>query len=276
VTVASKVAVVTGAARGIGLAIATALARDGWTVACADVQKGVPLAAATVPQTSGRCVEFTVDVRMLDSVRQLVQQVEAELGPIDLFVNNAGLMWVGAFDEEPEITTHRMLDVNLIGVINGFRVMAPLMRQRGRGHILTVASAASRLAPPGEATYAASKHGVLGYATAVRRELKGSGVDVSLICPVVVRTELAAGTASGAAPALRPEQVAKAVMDVVRRPRFITYVPRHVTLLTTALALLPQRARDWLSERTVPDQVRHTDRSQRAHYERRLTDRDDP
>jgi hypothetical protein len=169
-----------------------------------------------------------------------------------------------------------MLEVNLVGVINGFRVVAPLMRQRGRGHILTIASAASRLAPPGEATYAASKHGVLGYCTAVRRELKGSGIDVSLICPVVVGTELAAGTASGAAPTLRPEHVADAVMDVVRRPRFVTYVPRRVTLLTTALAVLPQRARDWLSERTVPDQVRHTDRSRRVDYERQLTGRDDP
>jgi short-subunit dehydrogenase len=169
-----------------------------------------------------------------------------------------------------------MLEVNLIGVVNGFRVVAPLMRERGRGHILTIASAASRLAPPGEATYAASKHGVLGYCTAVRRELKGSGIDVSLVCPVVVRTELAAGTSSGAARSLRPEQVANAVMDVVRRPRFITFVPRHVTLLTTTLALLPQRARDWLSERTVPDQVRKTDRGQRADYERRLTSRDDP
>ena len=257
---ATRVAVVTGAGRGIGLAIATALARDGWTVAGADVEK----------------TEFTVDVSMLDSVKELVRRVEAELGPIDLFVNNAGVMWVGPFDEEPEITSHRMLDVNLIGVINGFRAVAPLMRERGRGHILTIASAASRLAPPGEATYAASKHGVLGYSTAVRRELKGSGIDVSLICPVVVRTELAAGTSSGAARSLRPEQVAKAVMDVVRRPRFITFVPRHVTLLTTALALLPQRARDWLSERTVPDQVRNADRSQRADYERRLTGRNDP
>jgi short-subunit dehydrogenase len=195
---------------------------------------------------------------------------------VDLWVNNAGVMWVGRFDEEPESASRRMLDVNLIGVVNGFRVAAPAMRARGRGHILTIASAASRLAPPGEATYAASKHGVLGYCTAVRRELKGSGVDISVICPVVVRTELAAGTSSGAARALHPEQVAKAVMDVVRRPRFVTFVPRHVMLLTTALALLPQRARDWLSERTVPDQVKETDRSRRKDYEQQLTERDRP
>jgi len=178
---------VTGAARGIGLAIATALAADGWTVACADVVQAVPLTGGA--QLPGRCVDFTVDVRKLDSVRALVERVEEELGPIDLLVNNAGLMWVGPFDEEPEPASLRMLEVNLIGVINGFRVVAPRMRERGTGHILTIASAASRLAPPGEATYAASKHGVLGYCTAVRRELKGSGVDVSLVCPVVVRTE---------------------------------------------------------------------------------------
>ena len=264
----------TGAGRGIGLAIATALARDGWRVALADVDGTAAESAAG--QLSGDCLGFSVDVRTQSSVADLVRSVESELGPIDLLVNNAGVMWVGPFDQEPEVASHRMLEVNLIGVINGFRVVAPLMRERGRGHILTIASAASRLAPPGEATYAASKHGVLGYCTAVRRELKRSGVHVSLICPVVVNTELAAGTASGAAPRLRPEQVAKAVLDVVRRPRFVTFVPRHVTLLTTLLALLPQRARDWLSERTVPDQVRATDRSKRSDYERRLAERDRP
>ena len=273
-TGSSKVALVTGAGRGIGLAIATALAADGWRVALADVDESAArVAAAALP---GDCVGVAVDVSDQASVAAAVRDVEQQLGPLDLLVNNAGVMWVGPFDEEPESASRRMLEVNLIGVVNGFRVVAPLMRSRGRGHILTIASAASRLAPPGEATYAASKHGVLGYCTAVRRELKGSGVGVSLICPVVVRTELAAGTSSGAARALRPEQVAKAVMDVVRRPRFITFVPRHVTLLTTALALLPQRARDWVSERTVPDQVRKTDRGQRADYERRLTGRDDP
>lgn len=269
-----RVALVTGAGRGIGLAIATALARGGWHVALADLDAAAAeKAAADLP---GQCVGLGVDVADLTSVGTLVAEVERLLGPLDLLVNNAGVMWVGPFHEEPEAASRRMLEVNLVGVINGFRITAPLMRDRGRGHILTIASAASRLAPPGEATYAASKHGVLGYCTAVRRELKGSGVDVSLICPVVVRTELAAGTSSGAGPSLQPEHVAKAVMDVVRRPRFVTYVPRHVTLLTTALAVLPQRARDWLSEHTVPDQVKHTDRNERVHYERRFAERDDP
>jgi short-subunit dehydrogenase len=269
-----KVAVVTGAARGIGQAIAAALAADGWRVALADVDGTAAEAAAA--GLAGRCVGLAVDVRDQGSVAQLVHHVEAQLGPVDLFVNNAGVMWVGPFDEEPEAASRRMLDVNLIGVVNGFRVAAPVMRARGRGHILTIASAASRLAPPGEATYAASKHGVLGYCTAVRRELKGTGVQVSVVCPVVVRTELAAGTSGGAARPLRPEQVAKAVMAVVRRPRFVTFVPRHVALLTTLLALLPQAARDWLSERTVPDQVRATDRAKRADYEREMVERDRP
>ena len=265
---------VTGAARGIGLAIATALVREGWNVALADVDAAAAKAAAA--GLGGRCVGAGVDVRHLDSVANLVQGVEAGLGPVDLLVNNAGVMWVGPFDEEPEAASRRMLEVNVLGVVNGFRAVAPRMRARGHGHILTIASAASRLAPPGEATYAASKHGVLGYCTAVRRELKGSGVDVSVICPVVVRTELAVGTSGGAARTLSPEQVAKAVVDVVRRPRFVTFVPRHVTLLTTLLAVLPQPMRDWVSARTVPDQVRAADRGRRADYERQLVERDDP
>jgi len=266
---AGKVVAVTGAARGIGNAIATAMAREGARVALGDVDaEAVAAAAAAVPGSVG----LTVDVRSQDSVAAFVAEAQRQLGgPLDVLVNNAGVMWVGAFDEEPEVVSRRMLEVNLLGVVNGFRVVAPAMRARGAGHIVTIASAATRLAPPGEATYAASKHGVLGYCTAVRRELRRSGVQVSVVCPAVVATELAAGTSGGAGPVLSPEQVAETVVAVVRRPRFLVWVPRQVRALVWLLEALPRPASDWLAARTVPDQVRRTDRGARADYELRLT-----
>src|SRR5699024_3402293 len=94
-------------------------------------------------------------------------------------VNNAGLMWVGSFEEEPESAARAQLSVSLLGVINGIKAAAPAMRRARRGHLITVASAASILPTPGEATYAATKHGVLGYLKAVRTELRGSGVEVT-------------------------------------------------------------------------------------------------
>ncbi len=90
-------------------------------------------------------------------------------------------MWVGPFDQEPEAAMRRQIAVNLEGVITGFKLATPAMRQRGSGHVVVVASAASKLAPAGgEATYAATKHAVYGYCTAVREELRGAAVSTSV------------------------------------------------------------------------------------------------
>ena len=192
-----------------------------------------------------------------------------------MLVNNAGVMWVGRFDEEPESATDRQLAVNLHGVIRGVRLAAPAMRERGRGQIVTVASAASKVAPSGESTYAATKHGVLGYLTGVREELRGSGVQISVIMPGVVDTELAAGTATGAAKLLAPADVAKAVVAVIRRPRFEVTIPRYIGPLFRLVTVFPQFARDFAVRRMVPDQVRSTDKSARAAYESRTVTGED-
>ena len=164
-------------------------------------------------------------------------------------------MWVGRFDDEPERATRRQLEVNVHGVIRGVRLAAPRMRARGRGHIVTVASAAAKLAPPGEATYAATKHAVYGYLSAVRSELRGSGVDLSVVMPTVVDTELATGTSSGAVAMLTPDEVATAVTDVIARPRFELTVPRYVGPLVRAVELLPDALRAAVYRRMVPNQI---------------------
>ncbi len=194
--------------------------------------------------------------------------------PLDALVNNAGVMWVGAFDEEPEAAARRMMEVNFFGVVRGTRLVLPAMRARRSGHVVTVASVASHIAPAGEATYAATKHAVHGWTKAVREELRGSGIELTLIMPVVVETELAAGTSPGGVPRLQPQQVAVAVADALERPRFEVFVPGRVGLLTRAFALLPQRGRDAMTARLVPDQAKATDRAARKEYEAREVLRD--
>ncbi|MFD4433413.1 SDR family NAD(P)-dependent oxidoreductase, partial [Nocardia sp. NPDC058497] len=144
--------------------------------------------------------------------------------------------------------------------------------------IVTIASAASKLAPPGESTYAATKHAVLGYLTGVREELRGSGVHVSVIMPGVVDTELAVGTDSGATARLQPSDVAAAVVKVLRRPRFEVTLPASIDLLVRITGLLPQSLRDQVLRRTVPNQVEAMqDSNTREGYEHRaLTDTTDP
>ncbi|MBF6149590.1 SDR family oxidoreductase [Nocardia nova] len=271
---AGRIVAVTGGGQGIGREIAGQLAAAGARVAIGD--RDVEAARTTAAELPGQVRAFHLDVTDTASFRGFLAEVTDLWGSFDVLVNNAGVMWVGAFDTEPEAATERMLAVNLHGVIRGVRLAAPYLRSRGGGHIVTVASAASKLAPPGESTYAATKHGVLGYLTGVREELRDSGVHVSVIMPGVVDTELAIGTDSGATARLQPDDVAAAVVKVLARPRFEVTIPASIGLLVRTTALLPQALRDRVLRRTVPNQVEAARRSKsRDTYEHHaLTDTD--
>jgi short-subunit dehydrogenase len=264
---AGRAVAVTGGARGIGAAIAAEVVRRGGRAAVGDVN--AEAASATAAALGGRAVGLELDVTDSDSFAGFLDAAERALGPVDVLVNNAGVMWVGRFGEEPEEVALRQFDVNLHGVIRGTKLAAARMRARGRGQIVNVASAASKVAPPGEATYSATKHAVYGYSVAVREELRGSGVEVSVVMPALVQTELAAGTGSGRAPTLHPGQVATAAVDAMERPRFDVFVPRNLTVLARLMAVLPERARVRFARFVVPDQVRETDQAARRDYEAR-------
>ncbi|HNP58273.1 MAG TPA: SDR family oxidoreductase [Gordonia sp. (in: high G+C Gram-positive bacteria)] len=252
--ISGLVIAVTGGGAGIGAAIAAQTAARGARVAIGDLDKAA--ADATAAAIGGR--GYRLDVTDEDSFTKFLADVQSDLGRIDVLVNNAGIMWVGPFDEEPPKASEAMVAVNLLGVIRGVRLAAPGMRARGQGQIVTIASAASKLSPPGESTYAATKHGVLGYLTGVREELRGSGVTLSVIMPGVVETKLAEGTATGAAKLLQPDDVALAVVDIIEQPRFTLTIPGYVGPLVALVGLAPQRVRDQILRRMVPDQVAAT------------------
>ncbi len=253
---------ITGAARGIGAAIAEEVVRRGAHVLLGDLDVDALEQLAT--RLGPAAVTGHLDVTDTASYQDWLA-----LADVDVLVNNAGVMWVGAYDEEPEVAGRRMMDVNFWGVVRGTRLVLPGFRERRRGHVVTVASLASYIGPVGEATYGATKHAVHGWTKAVRAELRGSGVDFSLVLPSVVDTELAAGTSSGGVQRLSPQQVAVAVADVIERPRFEVFVPRRTAALVRVMAVLPQGARDRLYTALVPDQVKVADRSARESYERR-------
>ena len=259
---------ITGAARGIGAATAEELVRRGALVLLGDVD--VTAVQEVASRLGERAIAAPLDVTDDASYAAFLEVADKAFArPLDALVNNAGVMWVGAFDQEPEAASRRMMEVNFFGVVRGTRLVLPAMRARRGGHVVTVASVASHIAPAGEATYAATKHAVHGWTKAVREELRGSGVELTLVMPVVVETELAAGTSSGGVPRLTPQQVAAAVADALERPRFEVFVPSRVGLLTRAFAVLPQRGRDAMTARLVPDQAAQTDHAARAQYEAR-------
>lgn len=266
--ISGQLVAVTGAARGIGLAVAEALVKRGALVALGDLDHELVVREAGRLGSGAR--GFAVDVadtgsfqRFLDAASQAFDR------PLDVLVNNAGIMWVGAFTEEPEAAAVRQMDVNLHGVIRGMKLAVPRMRDRARGHIVNVASVTSKLPAAGEATYSATKHAVYGYSAATREELRGTGIEISVVMPVFVETELAVGTSQGKGTRLRPSQVADAVLGAIERPHFEVFVPRGLALWLRLVALAPQRARDAIYKATMPDQVRETDHRARADYERR-------
>lgn len=266
------IAAVIGGANGIGLEIARQMTSRGAKVAIGDRDGDAAIRAAAA--IGGHATGIRVDVTNPASIEAFLAEIESSWGTVDVLVNSAGVMWVGAYDSEPESATHAQIDVNLLGVIHTVKAVAPRMRARGSGHILVIASAASLLPTPGEATYAASKHGVFGYLKAVRAELRGTGVKISVIMPTVVETALAAGTSSGSAALLKPAEVARAVVRTIERPRFEVTIPAYVGPLRRAIDILPGTVRDTLLSALVPDQVRSVDRGARAAYESAFMDRD--
>jgi short-subunit dehydrogenase len=264
--IAGRVVAVTGGGRGIGLATVQALAASGARVAAGDLDGGRAMRA-------GGELGAPLDVSSRQSFSAFLGTVEDRLGPIDVLVNNAGVLHVGPFLDEDDEWTRRQIDVNLHGVILGCKLALPAMVERGSGHVVNVASAAAKIGVPREAVYAASKHAVLGLSESLRGELRGSGVELSVVMPGLVRTELASGTLKGSL-VLEPDAVARAIVATIARPRFDVYVPRAYGSLNVLGALLPRRARELLLRAAGAERATaRTTPEQRAAYEDRIASR---
>ncbi|WP_244931990.1 SDR family oxidoreductase [Nocardioides sp. W7] len=260
--------IVTGGARGIGRATVERLARQGARVAVGDrdLEPARDLAAAY-----GDLVRVAaLDVTDPASWREFLEEV-APLGPVDALVSNAGIMPLGSVLDESEEVARAIVDVNLHGLINGTKAVAPGMVERGHGHLINVASAVGRIAVADGATYSASKFAAVGFSEAIRSELAPYGVDVTMVLPTVVRTELAAGVP--AARGVRPvsaDDVARVIESALRRPRAELWVPRWTQGLTKATQVLPRRVQDAMARLTRADSVlASADPEARVAYEER-------
>ena len=243
IPLAGRVVAITGAARGIGRATAQACVRAGMRVAIGDVD--LAAAEATAAQIGSGTIAVQLDVRERASVAHFLDEVEARLGPLDVLVNNAGIMPLKPLVDEDDATAHRQVDINVHGVLHGMKEALPRMIARDRGLIVNIASVAGRLGFSGGATYSGTKHFVVGVSEAARAELRGSGVQIICVMPAVVRTELASGLAQGTyIKHVEPEDVAAAIVSALRSPRFEVYVPRMVTPLVKLGAALPQPIRE--------------------------------
>lgn len=193
IDLSGKVAVVTGAASGLGLAIAEKCVSERMKVVLADVEEDALELAADRLAQRGTVLAVPTDVAVAESVDELRRQAEA-FGPVHLVCNNAGVSTAGpgsAWDK-PISAWRWVLEVNLWGVIHGIRAFLPAMVERDEGHIVNTASIAGLIPFPFAAPYAASKHAVVGLSTSIFHELamRGSHVHISVLCPGWIRTNI--------------------------------------------------------------------------------------
>jgi NAD(P)-dependent dehydrogenase (short-subunit alcohol dehydrogenase family) len=225
-----KVVAITGGARGIGLATATALHRLGAKVAIGDIDEVAVKEAGT---ELGLDLYAKLDVTDRASFEAFLDEVERQLGPLDVLINNAGICPTGnAVDESDQITS-RTIAVNVFGVILGTKLAAARMIKRRKGHVINVASLAAITPMPGIATYCATKHAVLGYTDTVRIELRGSGVAFSSVMPTLTNTAMVDGVSS--ARGLRnaePEDIASGIVGLIAKPKPHLMVTKAAGLTT--------------------------------------------
>jgi NADP-dependent 3-hydroxy acid dehydrogenase YdfG len=267
-----QVAAVTGAARGIGRATAEAFLREGMKVAIGDLD--LETAQRTAQELGSGAIALPLNVTERESVRAFLDAAEEQLGPVDVLVNNAGIMQIGhAVWEEDDATTQRQIDININGVMHGIKEVVPRMLSRGRGHIVNVASTAGKGGFPGGATYCGTKHYVVGVSEALRAELRDHGIDVSCVMPVVVKTELASGLQeTRGVKHILPQDVADEIVDALKAPRFDVFVPRSVGAITKVMNVLPRGGREAMSRAMKADKVlAQVDEGARRSYELRAS-----
>ena len=215
-----RIVVVTGAASGIGRALAQRFAKEGAKlVVCSDINAdGVRAVAAEVGG-----IAFTTNVGKEEDIQALIEQVEAEVGPIDLFCSNAGIGYGGGAEVSNE-RWQRIWDINVMAHVWAARYLVPLMSARGGGYLLNTASAAGLLSQVGSAPYAVTKHAAVALAEWLSITHGDDGIKVSVLCPQAVRTAMTAGNPDGVASVdgmLEPEDAAEACVRAIEAETFL-------------------------------------------------------
>lgn len=240
-----KRVLITGAGHGLGRAVALEFARAGCEIIVTDLDASrVAGVVQELEKNTARAVGFALDVTDGDQIRQVREQLSAESGPIDVLVNNAGVVFGGEFTSVPVERHLATIEINLASLIAVTHAFLPDMVKQPEARVVNIASAAAVLALPLAASYAASKWGVLGFSDSLREELRRAGhrhVGVTAICPSYIST----GLFDGARPArmtsmLTPDGVARAVRRAVERGTDFVMLPRSAHFLYALTRCLPR------------------------------------
>jgi len=244
---AGKVAVITGASSGIGLAVARALAAEGTAVVLgARRLDRLEEAADGIRRGGGRAAHAVCDVTSESDVDALVGRARDGFGRLDIMVCNAGFGYYGTVEDTDPSIMRRMMDVNFHGTFLATRAAMPVFRQQGAGHVIVVSSIVGHRGIAQMSGYSASKAAQIGFVEALRTELAGSGIHVSVVLPVSTDTEFRSAmvrdygyTVQGLGPRQSAETVGRAVVQCLRRPVPEVYPHRASRALPILNAIAP-------------------------------------
>ena len=235
-----RVAAITGASSGIGLATAVQLAREGVAVVLGARRTAMlEFTAAQIAAAGGRAAVTTMDVAREEDVEALVETATREFGRLDIMICNAGFGYYGTVEQTPPDVMQRMMDVNYMGTFYGARAALPLFRAQGSGHLIFISSIVGRRGIAFMGGYTATKAAQAGLAESLRTEFAGTNIHVSCVYPISTRTEFHDAMTrdyghhvSGLGPKQSVDDVARAIVRCVRRPRPEVYPHRMSRALT--------------------------------------------
>ena len=243
---AGRTAIITGASAGIGAATARVLAMSGLRVAvCARRRERLDSLAASLRAAGGEALVYGLDVTDAAAVRAMVDDVGTRWGGIDVFVNNAGRGLSTIVEDTKQEEFRELLELNVMAVFTATQAVLPWMRRAGRGHIINVSSIVGRRGVPFRGAYSATKFALGGLSEALRVELTGSGIFVSLVYPIGTATEFHEVEARRAGPGPQgpiqsSEHVARTILRCIRRPRPEVYPFRPSWLFAVASVIAPR------------------------------------
>ena len=255
----NRIAVVTGAASGIGMEIAKDLAQHGCTLVVVDVQKDKLNGALDEvlnysPASTAELCDISDDLQ----AKQVVQTVCERYGRIDILINNAGIMIVKSFSELSEEEFRRHIDVNFYGAVSMTQAVIPVMKKQGKGVIMNVASVGGKLVVPGTTAYAASKAAIYAFSEALYYELKDEGIHVGVVVPGGIRTGIFDVSDSRLGTYYRdqcktsPSKITKKIRKAIEKERFETVVPFNGRILLAVRGTIPSLFMNMLLRRLRP------------------------
>lgn len=258
-----KRAFITGAASGLGLAFAHALAGDGWNLGITDIdQQRLDEAVAAVKASGGNANGYKFDVASYEEFDLAVKQFSEKHGGIDIGINNAGIGCGGLFEEVSIEIFRKTIDTDLMGVANGCHLFVPIMRKQGRGHILNVASAAAFVTAPRMSAYSTAKAGVVALSECLRSELSDGNIFVSVLCPTYVRTNIGKNTIGSEneqkyatmladSSPISAAEVAQAALKSMAEEKLYIVLPNDARFLWRLKRFMPERYWQFVKKMTA-------------------------